>query len=348
MTAEEDHLIAAALSAGEQEYLPALAALVERGGPRIEAAAVVLTQDPVPQVRIVGVDLVVDLGLNNTPLWITTGVPAIAALIERETEPEVLSRAVDATATYFDARFLVPVLRHAAHPDPDVRRSVAAALPFVAAREEPGFDAAVDALIVLTRDPVPTVRDWSTMALGSMIEADSPEIRAALLERVTDEDRDTSAEARAGLARRHDPRAFALVKAGLEDRDGGSRDVASARVLADPRLHGLLVSLRGDWSREQIGSELEAAIIACDPNLQADAVALGSKLLEVAERRKPGLNLRLYCDFFDSVEVNILGGSDVAGWYYLSDIEQHFGGDVDAVVAAMAVDLDHDPDIDLG
>ena len=50
------------------------------------------------------------------------------------------------------------------------------------------------------------MRDWATTGIGQCVELDSPEIRAALLHRVDDEDVFTQVEAMHGLARRRDAR----------------------------------------------------------------------------------------------------------------------------------------------
>jgi HEAT repeat protein len=65
----------------------------------------------------------------------------------------------------------------------------------------------VRALIVLSGDADPTVRDWATFALGVQIERDSTEVRDALAVRLADEDVNTRDEAIRGLAVRGDTRA---------------------------------------------------------------------------------------------------------------------------------------------
>lgn len=338
MAADEDELIAAALGASEDDYPAAVTALATKGGARIEAAAVALCEDPVPIAQMLGVDLLVQLALGNWALWANRAVPAIVALIDRDPDPSVLTSALSATGTWFDPRLLAPVLRQVAHPDAEVRQAVAMALPFVARREDSRIEAAVEALLGLVRDPEVPVRDWSTMALGSLIDADSPEIRAALVERLDDDDRDTRAEALAGLARRHDRRAPGLVKEALLSEDVGEMDVKSAGWLADPSLIDPLVSLRG-WDGAW-GDELEIAIARCDPEQQASVVAEGCALLEAIDRARPGADVRILQELLDPEDVLLEAGPDGVLHWSLHDFMRAQAHDVDAAAAAVVFELD--------
>jgi hypothetical protein len=87
-------------------------------------------------------------------------------------------------------------------------------------------------LITLSRDVDPDVRDWATFGLGSQSDADSPEIRQALVDRLEDSDDDTRAEAMVGLAARGDTRADAAVAAALTDPAAGSLIHEAADLIA--------------------------------------------------------------------------------------------------------------------
>ena len=57
----------------------------------------------------------------------------------------------------------------------------------------------------LSKDKSRDVRNWATFGIGSMIEADTPQIRRVLQERLKDKDREIRGEALVGLARRRHP-----------------------------------------------------------------------------------------------------------------------------------------------
>lgn len=110
------------------------------------------------------------------------------------------------------------------------------------------------------------VRDWATFGLGSLTEADTPEIREALYQRVIDpnDDSDAPGEGLVGLAERHDPRAVDLTIKFLEAGNAGSLIFDAAEILADPKLYPALVKcldnpIYNDYGR----SWIEDAMAAC-------------------------------------------------------------------------------------
>jgi HEAT repeat protein len=123
-------------------------------------------------------------------------------------DAEVIASAVTALGHVADPRGLPAVLRHVGHPNDAVRFAVAVALPTLTDPDEPAADA-VRALITLTCDADPQVRDWATFGLGTQLAADGPEIRDALAARLDDSCDHAGEEAVMGLARRGDPRATA-------------------------------------------------------------------------------------------------------------------------------------------
>jgi hypothetical protein len=120
----------------------------------------------------------------------------------------------------------------------NVRRSVAEGLGIAMCdqtREE-----GMAALVRLTADAEPAVRDWATFSLGSQLDADSRQVRAALWARVDDRDRSTRCEAMVGLARRGDVRVAARIAAELRAGWAGRRLAEAAAELGGPNLDGLL------------------------------------------------------------------------------------------------------------
>jgi HEAT repeat protein len=94
-----------------------------------------------------------------------------------------------------------------------------------------------------------------------MTDADSPEIRQVLLDRLADSDFDTRCEAAVGLAKRKEPRAIrGLADCLMSDRVG-ELYVEAAELYADPQLKGALGALKRWWD---VNPELlDRAIAAC-------------------------------------------------------------------------------------
>src|SRR5690348_6201086 len=122
---------------------------------------------------------------------------------------------------------------------------------------------AVATLIGLTRDPDDHNRDWATFALGQQIELNTPEIRDALADRLSDEDEVTRAEARVGLARCKDARVVEPLREELASGEPFDLDIEAATLIGDSRLHADLVALREGWAGN--AEDLESAIRSCSP-----------------------------------------------------------------------------------
>ena len=94
----------------------------------------------------------------------------------------------------------------------------------------------VEALAKLSRDVDRDVRDWATFALGSQLQSDSSQMRAALHDRVNDIDPEVRGEALVGLARRRDSTIAEAIQRELEGEFHGDWSVEAARHLGDPRF----------------------------------------------------------------------------------------------------------------
>src|SRR5687768_18575105 len=80
------------------------------------------------------------------------------------------------------------------------------------------------------------VRNWATFGLGSMIDDDSPQIREALLARISDAHDETRGEALVGLALRQDPRVLEPLLRALRADTVGSLAVEATRDLGAAEL----------------------------------------------------------------------------------------------------------------
>ena len=81
-------------------------------------------------------------------------------------------------------------------------------------REASDFE--LETLVEWSRDEESQVRDWATFLIGSQLNADTPEVRQALRDRLNDPDFDTRCEALVGLARRRDVSGVEQLKRSLQ------------------------------------------------------------------------------------------------------------------------------------
>ncbi|MBC7965996.1 MAG: HEAT repeat domain-containing protein, partial [Fuerstia sp.] len=125
----------------------------------------------------------------------------VTKMLENEQNPVVLDSAVSALGHLGDARAVPVILRYQDHPDNSVRFAVCCALGCF-----PDDSQSVSGLLKLTSDADADVRDWAVFGLGVLGNADSPEIRDALLRCLDDTNEDVREEAAVGLGKRRDQR----------------------------------------------------------------------------------------------------------------------------------------------
>lgn len=235
-----------------------------------------LLASPAPQQRRLGADVLGQLGYNQQesildrrPYHEET-LHLLTDLLAHEIDSQVLESAIHALGHTYDHRALACVLAYACHSDPEVRFAVAAALPSLGkissgSEEEPDKEdeRAVESLIRLTNDLDDDVRDWATFGLGTLVKADSLEIREALARRINDSFEDVRQEAICGLALRRDERGLMALLDELRSGDVAYCFVDTAGDIGDPRFYQALLSMRAWWEVDP--ETLENAFEACRP-----------------------------------------------------------------------------------
>jgi HEAT repeat protein len=146
----------------------------------------------------------------------------------------VVEAVVHALGQRQDARTIDALAKAAVHDASNVRWAVATALEDLIADER-----AERVLLALMKDDDTSVRDRATFAVGSLSDHDTPRIRAALAERLRDEDTCVAHEAALGLARRHDARAIPYIAIAVESADGEIEEAAD-EITSPDMLHELL------------------------------------------------------------------------------------------------------------
>ncbi|MBK7750216.1 MAG: HEAT repeat domain-containing protein [Candidatus Obscuribacter sp.] len=143
------------------------------------------------------------------------------------------------------------------HPDEYVRIALVNALPFERNK------LAIDALIVLTKDPSDEVRDLAAFGLGFFEGVRSSAINAALLECLSDPYEMVRLEAMNSLEGRgvYKKRVVKALLADLERGCDFGLPCRIAKTLASVELYDALVKLR----TAELSEDLEEAILACQP-----------------------------------------------------------------------------------
>jgi HEAT repeat protein len=223
----------------------------------IEASAVLLRATD-ERSRALGADI---LGRLVTVEAGTRGValPVLLDALSVEAAPAPLASIVAALGHVGDAGALGLIFPLAVHRNAEVRLAVAFAVATLS--PQPLVVEARVALIRLSRDENPEVRDWATFGLGTISSTDGPDVRAALLARAEDSYRETRAEALFGLAVRRDPRAVPHLIRALQSPSAGGLEVEAAAAAADPRLLPALFALQRAGGTDEL--RLRRAIDRC-------------------------------------------------------------------------------------
>jgi methionyl-tRNA formyltransferase len=248
------------------EWAPFLSALGWRGTPDVLAAIEPLAGDPDPRARSVAAFVAGQLGapLRTLP---AESAALLERMGERERESRVLAVIADAFGNLGEPWGLEWLLALRGHADAAVREGVVTAL---AGRSG---ERVVGALIELSGDDDPSIRDWATFALGTLAEHDSAALRDALVARLEDADADARIEAVHGLALRGDARAVEPALALLATDERGrslwtrhalrEATIRLAALTGDARFAPHLPSLDDGWRGTTLERELTRAIERC-------------------------------------------------------------------------------------
>ena len=174
-------------------------------------------------------------------------------------DPAVVEAVVHALSQQPDGGAMDAFTRAAQHEAPNVRWAVATAL-----EDRITDERAEKILLALMRDADTSVRDRATFAVGSLSDHDSPRIRAALAERLRDEDAAVANEAALGLARRRDARAIPYIATAVEQFSSEIEEAADA--ITDPDMLTDLLKAR-DALGDAVG--LQHLIARCRARLEA-------------------------------------------------------------------------------
>lgn len=195
---------------------PATVELQARGTREVLDASLTLCRSLDAQWRALGAHILGELG-QPEPTFPEECCDALVGLL-RDPDADVIVAALYALGHLGNHRRDPDLLPLADYPEPEIRRGVAFALQMTTLPE------AVPVLLRLMKDLAVGPRDWATTTLAEATWFDTPEIRAALFERATeDDDEVTRGEALYGLACRGDRRALPLLITEL-------REEASYRV----------------------------------------------------------------------------------------------------------------------
>lgn len=245
-------------------YWCCIRALQARGDQETFDTCAAWARDSSPDRRRAAADILAQLGFHfGTPFKPPSWLLIEPLLGDRDSSVIAAALTACGKLQIGDPAHLAPF---AAHSSTNVRYGAVHAL---SNREDPE---SIRGLILLSRDQDRDVRNWATFGLGQLTDIDTPDLRAALLERIGDDDPELRAEIRGealiGLARRGDRRVLEPLRHELAGEFHGAWCIEAAQALADPSLAPMLTDLKRRLDPEDLdvfGDELDRAIAACSP-----------------------------------------------------------------------------------
>ena len=224
-------LFAAALEGDYDDDAPwrAVAALRLRGTQEVFEFASEYCMAKDPKARARGLDVLAQLGAGKETPQRPHLQQCVSMAIRLLEDPEliVVHSAAWALAHLGTTEAVAALLPLKHHPEPGVRHAVANGAVNGTGSER------VVTLIELMADPDENMRDWATFGLGSLCTEDSPEIRAALRDRLTDSFEPARSEALWGLAHRKDPAGLRMLLESLQGDDWQEGDELTAKEILD-------------------------------------------------------------------------------------------------------------------
>ncbi len=243
----------------EEDYWQIISELHQRGSELEFGLAEQLSRDDDPVKREIAADILGQLGIFGHGFH-QKSVSLLIGMLNDESA-DVAASAAFSLGHRNDEQALEPLLQQLHHENANVRHGVAFALG--------GFDeqVAVDALIQLSSDEDDDVKNWATFGLANIMEIDSPEVRAALLARLDEEDAEIRGEALIGLARRKEKKAIKAIAKELAGEFYGNWAVSAAEIFALPEYENLLFELKerliADGEEQRFIEDVDKAIAAC-------------------------------------------------------------------------------------
>jgi HEAT repeat protein len=229
-----------------------------RGSAEVLSHAQRLCTSTMPKERILGANILGQLGIPARA-FPEECFHTMAEMLRQEEDPDVLNSVGIAFGHLKDARAVPLLAPLAQHPSADVRFGVVCGVSCQSGA------LAIQTLILLSRDEDDHVRDWATFGLGSLTPADTPEIREALIARLSDSRDDAMGEALVGLALRHDERALKPLIEQIQLGDVGTLLLEAAEAFADPRLLPALTEIKDESDGDDAiwHGYLDRALAAC-------------------------------------------------------------------------------------
>jgi len=220
----------------DKTYWDNIRELRSRANSNVFNVCVKLIKSSRPKERIIGIDILAQLGLTPRPFF-KESRKIFFEILKKEKNLKVLLSvlyAIGHNNEKLKSDEVALLVSFKNNTDEGVREGLVFALLSVDNK------LAIDTLIHLSTDKVSHIRDWATFGIGSQIERNNKFIREALWLRVDDLNQETKLEAIVGLAKRKDNRVKEIIERELINGEYGTLLFEAIEELNDKAFIPLL------------------------------------------------------------------------------------------------------------
>ena len=184
----------------QKNYWDYISILRQRTTKEVFEKSVQFAQSKNPKEKIIGIDVLSQLGILPRPFLKQT-IKLFFELLKDEKNPKVLRSllfAIGHNNENLTSKQIGKLAEFTTTKNPLIKEGLVSSLLMI------NHPKAIESLITLSSDKISHIRDWATFGLGTQIDEDNLEIRNALWKRVKDKHQETKLEAILGLAKRKD------------------------------------------------------------------------------------------------------------------------------------------------
>ena len=220
----------------KQSYWEYINILRSRPDKSVFRQCIELTTSEIPKNKIIGIDVLAQLGISPRPFCRET-IDRYFELLENESEPKVIMSilfGIGHNNENLNKAQIKKLCSYAATNSNLIKEGLVFSLLGKSDSD------AIKTLIFLSTDKLNHIRDWATFGIGAQIEKNTIEIRDALWARINDKHQDTKLEAIAGLAKRKDIRVKEIINRELLAGEYGTLLFEAILYLKDKEFLPLL------------------------------------------------------------------------------------------------------------
>lgn len=249
----------------KKSYWDYISIIRQRTTKKVFEKSVQFAQSKNPNEKIIGIDVLAQLGIPPRPFLKTT-IKLFFELLKDEKNPKVLMSllfAIGHNNENLTNKQIGKLAEFTTTENPLIKEGLVFSLLMI------NHPKAIESLITLSSDKLNHIRDWTTFGLGTQIDEDNLKIRNALWKRVNDKHQKTKLEAILGLAKRKDNKIKPIIVQELLNGEYGIVLFEAIEEIGDKEnLKVLKAYYKSEKSNKKIPKDWLDDLKSCIKNLE--------------------------------------------------------------------------------